>query len=181
MNFKYFQNHFQLSLNFQPCQTFWRRGHCGTEVISTHAPLHEIHKIVNNQHFSQTFNPPKKVFVTSRISAGFLPVEVEHCPKTAQFLRYSGSCLLLCCWYALVGPRMDIVWQNRKKFDYFAIMPKNHFISCAASFSFCAPPARPSLNTCHSKRRANGVACRAKRSTSGCIGGSGRSNRRCAA
>ena len=41
---------------------------------------------------SSARNPPKKVFVTSRISAGFLPVEVEHCPKTAQFLRNSGSC-----------------------------------------------------------------------------------------
>jgi hypothetical protein len=37
-------------------------------------------------------NLPKKFLVTSRISAGFLPVEVEHCPKTAQFLRNSVSC-----------------------------------------------------------------------------------------
>jgi hypothetical protein len=31
--------------------------------------------------------------VTLRILAGFLPVEVEHCPKTAQFLQNSGSCI----------------------------------------------------------------------------------------
>ena len=41
---------------------------------------------------SSARNLPKKVFVTSRISAGFLPVEVEHCPKTAWFLQNSGSC-----------------------------------------------------------------------------------------